>query len=466
VIAPTASSVRAELLARPPRSRYSHTTAPAVLATVSVMVMAVAIPDWSGWSPLLLLLAPATAAWTMRRRSMLVTIYLAQIAVDFGLTGLLLDSEHPPMLVALVVLWTSGLAIGGLLAGTGSAPVTARRWSVPRWPQFLLTAGLIAVSAWLVLTGQLGVQAQLTLGLSTPVGILGALSTTAPVMTVILVVCALASQRGVPAAAALLIAQTTVLSLSGFRGAAASFVVSVACAAAITLPSDSPWRRPRRIALTGATLVAVAVIGFIAAANVKDRVATDLGASSAGTRLFGIEQTLPMLSARLDSGAPLQRAIDLNSDSSVQEAVSWSAQAEAIVPRFLWPDKPVIDYGRQVAASAYGLRHLNTSSTLSTLGDTFINVKVYGVAIVAMLLGFALNKAERMIRNGVGLPTLVIAGVLSVVVVGQEEPLILALVGLVRNTLLASALLLACSATYRIFHSHPFDSRLALPPPE
>ena len=57
-----------------------------------------------------------------------------------------------------------------------------------------------------------------------------------------------------------------------------------------------------------------------------------------------------------------------------------------------------------------------------------------------MLLGVILRMAEREIREGVGLPSLVLAAGLSSLLLLRELPLILAFAGLLRDCLVALVL--------------------------
>jgi hypothetical protein len=265
-----------------------------------------------------------------------------------------------------------------------------------------------------------------------------------------LLMTALRSEHGVYVAAVLAVLEAVVLSLSGFRGATAVFVIAVILVAALTLPKGSPWRRPHRVSIVATVLALVAVVGFIVGANVRSGIAAGLGVSSQGTQLFSADQALPIVATRLDLGAALQTAIQYQDDPSLNEALSWSSQVQAFIPRFLWPDKPIIDFGQQVSVTVYGLQPGQSSSTISTIGDTLVNFKIPGVVVVPFVLGLALSLVERRIRKGVGLPSLVLAAGLSYAIVGQEAPLIVTVAGLIRNLLVAAILWGTSQALYRV----------------
>ena len=419
---------------------------PMMALGAAVMVAALALPNSSAWAPFLMLAIPLVAAWTVRRTSILASLALAQVSIYYGLTWLILQKEPQPVVVALVVGWASGLAIGALTVRREPAAVVRRVWTPARWPHFVLATSIVALEAALVTSGNLGIGAQLAMGVSTPTGILGILSTVGPLITLMLLITTLGAGQKVAAAFVLVLVQDGVLAMSGFRGAPIIFLISMFAAAALTLPLDSKWRRPWRVAVAGAVLVGVGLMTFSVAATIKDRVATDMGVSSSGTQLFGWSEAPAYISNRLDLGPPLSRAVEMQDDSSVATAVSWVFQIQALIPRTLWPDKPTIDYGQRISAAVYGQSQGQSSSTITTIGDTLVNFSMLGVGIAAVLLGLLLSLAERRIRTGMGLPTLALAAGLSGAIVGQESALILIASGLIRNVLVASVLWLACQA--------------------
>jgi hypothetical protein len=422
----------------------------AAVMLVLAALVPLAITSTAGLSGTLLFGVPALAAWLVRRRSLLVAAYLAQMAVYFGLTSLTLGEDRPPQLVAIVVLWAFGAAAGAFIGRGAAAARMDWDWAPPRWPHFALTVGLIAVQASLTLSGGVGFGAQLTLGLSTPEGLPGTLATAGPVVSIMLLITALGSQRRVSGAAVLAALEATVLSLSGFRGAADLFIMAIVIAGALTLPRSSPWRGSRRVIVVASILAAFAVATFIVGANVRNATATQLGLSSQGTQLISLDQALPAVTTRLDLGVPLQKAIQFQDSLSVQEAVSWTFQVEALIPRFFWPDKPVIDYGQRVSVAVYGYQYGQTSSTITSIGDTLVNFKIPGMIIASVLLGFVLSLGERRVRSSVGLASLVLAATLSYAAVGgQESPLIIAVAGALRNLMVAAVLWAVCNAVWR-----------------
>src|SRR5205085_1190179 len=138
-----------------------------------------------------LIVGPVALALVVRRKSVLVTFLLIQGAAYYGFTSVVLGESRSLVLVVIVALWCVGLAIGAL-AGRGSRVTQHDRiWPVPSWPHIVLSAGMIAIQLSLVISEAAGYRAQLTLGLTTPVGVLGILTSAAPVVMLMLILAAL-----------------------------------------------------------------------------------------------------------------------------------------------------------------------------------------------------------------------------------------------------------------------------------
>jgi hypothetical protein len=468
---PATPGTPAQRGASPQASPPGDATPPGHTATIAAVLVVAAItvvaalmtPGWRGWHPVLLL-APAVAGWAIRRTSLLATLYLAQITVYYGLTWLVVGSPGSPTMVALVMLWAAGVLLGAHAVRVPRGhPTPGDRPDPLGWPHFTVAAGLVALQATLALSAKLGVAAQLTGGLSTPTGVLGILITAAPAVTLMLLVTSLNSGRHTAATVVVVITEVVSLALSGFRGSAVLFVIAVFTIAALRLSRLSPWRRPGRVAVGSLALLAVAIVGFIGAANVKSEAATNSGLSSAGTELFGLDEALPTIANRLDLRPALQTAVDLRDDPSAADAVSWTFQLQALVPRALWPNKPIIDYGQRVTAEIYGARNSRSSSTVTTIGDTLINFGAAGVVVAAVLLGALLRVLERLARYGRGPVGLALAASVAVFVVGQEAPLILSIAGLIRNLLVSW--LLWRLATY-LGHTRTGDGHRTITAPD
>ena len=435
------SGLEAATLLPGTRAKPSNTQVLVVLIAIALICLTTAVPDMRAWQPLMMLLIPATAAWTIRRQSLLVALYLLQVSIYYGLTGLLLGHERPPELVALVILWSAGVTLGGWLVRAKSRDqrtrmVTRRIWRPATWLQFILSCLLLGIHALLVFTGQLGYQAQLTLGQSTPTGTLGTLATATPIIILLFLVNALGSGLWIVPAVALALGEAIVFSVSGVRGAGVAFFIEVAILAALVLPVDSPWRRPRRVVIVGPVLASLVVFIFIAAAGVKNTASSEFRGSVQDSSLSNLDVIL----TRLDYGKPLEEAIVNSNNYGVQQAVNWSDQLTAGLPRFLWPEKPVVDYGQKVSVAVYGLKYGESSSFITIIGDTFVNLGTLGVAVGSVMLGLLLSALERRVRAGTGLPTFVLAAALAYSIMNSEATLIFFAITLIRTILVSAAL--------------------------
>jgi hypothetical protein len=421
-----------------------------------------ALPEWRAWTTVLLVAVPLLLAVTLARISVLSTAYLLEMSFYFGITSLTLGSSWDPRLVSLVLAWALALGVG-TLAATSHVPYcerVTRSWQVLGWPHFSLAVGLIALSAYLSLNERAGYAAQVTLGRSTPTGILGSLFSVAPIITLIVLFNSIGSGRRVRSAVGLAFVQIVVLALSGFRGAAGVFIVSIVVGGALTLPHDSPWRSRSRLSVMAPTLVLLTVVTFIVGAEVKNAAANRAGVSSAGTQLFSRNNAIKNTATRLELASYLETGIEHRGEENAVKAVSWETQLRAGIPRFLWPGKPDVDYGEKVSASIYGLDYGRSSSTVTTIGDCFLNFGRLGILVAGLLLGYAFRRIHVTVLRGRGAPSLLLGVVATYSFAGQESPLVLSLVETVRVWLIAGALWAATTLIARLGSSrHPSGTR-------
>lgn len=391
------------------------------------------------WTPPLLAVLPLAAAWAVRRRSLITSIYLAQLAVYFGISPLIVGSDWGRVSAALVVVWTAAVTLGTLAVSRKPIQDTPRVWHPPGVPHFAVGVLLLVVQAALTLSSRSGYRAQITTGQTTPTGLAGFLSTISPTIAILILITAVSSRRRVALAVALNGAQGLVLALSGFRGIGFSFILAVAYVAATLLPKDSPWRRQRLIVVVP-TLIALIVVTFVIGARVKNQAANEQHVTNSGTQLFGLRDAARQVATRLDYGYELSHAVAFAEDHNLREAVKLQQQLQAGIPRFLWPGKPPVDYGQQVSVAAYGLRYGQSSSFLTDVGDQYVNFKTPGVVIGGFILGLALCAAERGFRKGRGLPSVVFGAALGYNALTGQATIILTTVALVRAFAIATIL--------------------------
>lgn len=410
-------------------------------ALAAPLIVAVLIPDWSGWTTPLLLIVPGLLTLVVARSSLISAGHLFQITLYFGAASLILGSHWEPRLVSAVLAWSLAVAVGTLLGRP-----TVRRKSPasrlgPRWPHYALCGGLIGLSAFLTLSAKTGYAAQIASGLSTPTGILGTLAVASPIITLTLLLSSIGSGGRSRLAIGLAVMQLIVLGLSGFRGAGAVLILSIILGAGLTLPHLSNWRGKSRLFVLLPVLLIITIFTIVLGASIKNTAAAELGVSSSGTRLFTVDNASTTIASRLQLGSSLDTAIKYRDVAKAKDAVSWEDQLRAAVPRLLWPDKPVVDYGQRVSVAMYGLTYGQSSSTVTTIGDSLLNFGLGGVAFAGLLAGLALSKIEARVRWATKRLSVLLVAVLVYSVVGSpEQPLVLIIIGVLRNILVCGAL--------------------------
>jgi hypothetical protein len=413
------------------------------------MWVPVLVPDWRGWAQPLLLLVPAALAALVWRVSRTTAVYLSQTAIYFGLTSWILGNTVSAVAVSTVMAWSWAIAAGAFF---GSVRPARRRPTAltahPAWPHVTLVVSFQAIQAYLVLTGQSGYAAQLASGMLNPMGMLGALSAASPVITLVLVFACLATGRMTGLAIALAITEAGILTASGLRGAGIVFVFAVLIGSLVVLPQDSPWRRPKRLLATGLAALVLAGTMFTLAAAVKNQAAEEAGLVSSGSQLVTADNVVESVTARMDLSSYLERGIQYRDVEIALDAISLDDQARAAIPRFLWPEKPQVDYGHRVASVFFGATSDRTSSTITTVGDTILNLGAF-MPLAAMAFGAAFCLLERMVRGGGSGFTYVVAAVLAYNLVGQEPPLISLLIDALRDLLVVASIWLVCDVIAR-----------------
>jgi hypothetical protein len=116
-------------------------------------------------------------------------------------------------------------------------------------------------------------------------------------------------------------------------------------------------------------------------------------------------------------------------------------QLEILVPRPLWPDKPIFNYGEQVSSAIYGIpASYKTASTITWLGDLYLNDGPWGILVSGIILGSLLR---RVLRRAVRGSTLMIVVTVPLVTAlfNAESTIILGIAGMLQTVIL---LTLAC----------------------
>lgn len=195
-----------------------------------------------------------------------------------------------------------------------------------------------------------------------------------------------ASRYGRVLLASLIFIQAGVSTFSGFRGPATELLISTATAYLIIHPS---YLRQRRRWLARWLLIILVVgipLTLVAGAHRQEQ-ATAVGHGN--TTALSLSRLPGTVVKRFDEMSALSAG--LNADGpTAKRAVRMDHQFEILVPRVLWPGKPVFNYGEQVSVAIYGVpASYYTSSTVTWLGDLYLNgglpaVLVAGVVLAAM----------------------------------------------------------------------------------
>jgi hypothetical protein len=348
----------------------------------------------------IILLAIAWAA----RQSVIVGVYAAVAFLHFCLAPILLarsgqpENTDPPW---LVVVWVVAIAAGASFMSRVESPhvdtVDIRR---PSLADKLLASGVVGIQIYLVSSGRLGFGAQLATGLTTPTGWLGDISTAAPCMVLLLLVRLLSSGRRYDTwTYLLLVIECLALIATGFRGSGINFAVSVAVGLLVFL-RDRIHRIGlfRGLTLAIAASVAIVVI-FNATASVKHNAAVNAQMSSQGTDIWTSGTLMFNLGTRLNLVDPLEAGVAYSESHAIGD-LGWGTQLATVVPRALFPNKQTSNWGQSVTSEVFGQPKTKSSSTISTLGDIYLNGGYAGVVIIGLLLGYGLSRLEGRLRRG------------------------------------------------------------------
>lgn len=395
--------------------------------------------------------------------SHIVAWHLAQLSVLFGLPTLLSPPDSGNG-IAVVGGWALAVTAGAHLATPLARrnPPRASYWPRLSWRHVLVGFVLAGVQFSVAYSGRSGIAAQLESGVSSASGVEGLLSSVSGAWAVaVLVSSAIAGGRILTGGVILFITQVFALAQSGFRGHSVSLIIATGVSLSVLLPPGHRWKQRQGILKLALSGTALSLGGFWFAAIVKNRIALTFGLSSAGTQLPNTNWREYLLT-RIDLMDPLGVALASSGSASVRDAVSWSHNAVAFLPRFLYPDKPTISYGQDIAREVFGLRG-NTSSTITFLGDIYLNAGVVGVCAIALLLGFGLRKLELHARFAVSSTALLCVVAASFAITSPEASPMLLVVEATRTVLLTLPLWSALSV-WSWGKEHATAARSAPPP--
>jgi len=414
-----------------------------LLISAAIAVIAVKSSASRDTSEVIFLVSLIFAYAGSRTTSPVLRVYVVFVALWFFLPSLFgLDTGQPQLtqVYLIVALW--------LFAWTGGQLVFDRLDHVAseaKQPGYLrdreALIGLMAIGsvAMLIQAKQIaeGIRAY-TLQISgvTDTSLSGDIATTAgPALIAAFIIAQRSSSRRVKTIILLLmVIEAIFLTQNGFRSSAVDFEAAGFIAyIAVYPPSTSRARR----ALAGWLLIAV-VLGLpllLIASNIRQT--AQFGTSRNSLTFASLPQAI---SGRLDETANLGQALGpLNPQA--RSVVAMTHQLEILVPRPLWPDKPIFNYGEQVSSAIYGIpASYKTASTITWLGDLYLNDGPWGILVSGIILGSLLR---RVLRRAVRGSTLMIVVTVPLVTAlfNAESTIILGIAGMLQTVIL---LTLAC----------------------
>ncbi|MFN2607557.1 MAG: hypothetical protein ABR511_06620 [Acidimicrobiales bacterium] len=411
----------------------------------SALAAAVAVATWPPVRlPLLalaLLIAAMVLAVTGSATPWLVVPYVGLAGFGFLVAPLL--NSHPLAAMAqpwaLVALWFLAWAAGEYLT---DAAVGGRRRMPPdrvesRRDYPVLAVLLAAVASFLV---QLALLRQSSIGYGAQVQGLSSTGTSTVVGSVAPIAIATAylmariggQHRYRLLTGVLVGAEALALATTGFRGSGPLFLITVWLTRKRWQPD---WRFDTRTATRWILAVIAITALFSFGASRRAQVANLLGRSSAGTQAADLSSLPRVIINRFDFYPSVAPAFSRASSPPAKAAVSPRSELVAFVPRLLWPGKPTIDYGHQVAQAFFDIpATYRTSSSITWLGDLFVQGGWAAPLVVAVALGACIQRqvgpARRPSVLRIGVYFLVVQALLTL-----DSPLLISAAASLRTLL-------------------------------
>jgi hypothetical protein len=277
-------------------------------------------------------------------------------------------------------------------------------------PWLLYAAGTVARAAELVTTGRLGYTGDVSSAVSTASSygqVLAVLASCAPLgVATAALRCFRERARNARLTLAVLLAAELVYAV-----VSAEKQNYCVLALALIIPLAVARRRvPRALTVAAAALFLAIIVPFTAAYRDAARGTQPLTAAQAATAAPGIlRQEITSVSGLVSTTSAsasylLQRDQDIDGPAVIMQRTPsqipysspvqlLAAPAYALVPRALWPGKPILATGYQFGQLYYGLPPGTfTSSTITPAGDLYRHggwiVVIAGMAVLGWLMGF------------------------------------------------------------------------------
>ncbi len=381
-----------------------------------------------------------------RSGSIGLTVYLIYIFVWFYLAPLVgsvfpsvsphLTSSELGLVWLTVSVWLLGWTAGHLLVRQQlhNPPSTAGRLSPRDAGTGLITVGTVALLVEIVgaAGGQSAYATQIAGGSNTGVASIVASLAVPALVTGFVLLWPHANQRTRAFLVIAILLQAGVSSLNGFRGPAIEFLVGLGVAYLVVHPTHL-HHRLRSLVLALLVILIIGIPLTLFASVQRQNQATSAGtgnhqslslASLPGTTIRRFDEA-PALAAGLGASGP-----------AVKQTVAMSSQFELFIPRSLWPNKPIFNYGEQISTTVYGLpASYHTSSTITWLGDLYLNGGLVFVLLSGLALAAVVQFTFERAAKGRTL-TILIAVLLLQVLFSAESPLVFSLAGAFRSFIL------------------------------
>jgi hypothetical protein len=372
-------------------------------------------------------------------------VYVVFVALWFVLPpflGLSADQNQLNRIWVIVAIWLLSWTGGQLLLGYSDRPThTPERegWISREDAVIGLTAiGLVAMAIQMlqIVHGATAYTQQVS-GITDTSISGGTANLAGPALVAAFIMSKRVSPRSTKVVLALLIGiEALLLTQNGFRAAAVNFLFGGLLAyIAVNPPSTNVERRA--IARWFAVLILVGIPLILIGSSVRQ-------SAQAKSAYGGIGHTITLVSlphnilTRWDETSNLAQSL-VPLGPQAHSAVSVTHQFEDFVPRPLWPGKPIFDYGEQVSTAIYGLpASYHTSSTVTWLGDLYLNGGPWLILASGVVLGAAVRRAlQRATRNNT-LSTIFTVSLVSALF-DPENPIVLAVAGIARTVIFLSA---------------------------
>jgi hypothetical protein len=410
------------------------------LAFIAMLAASGAAPGWA------LVGSLACVAVVRKSLSPLVLSYIAYVLLSLVIAPRFGDNSVQGVETAEIfaALWIVTASLGGALTRLRkprSAALRTRPIEQSVTPALAVSVVSLVTTYALLSANSFGVAGQYATGVSGG-GYLGLLAAAGPPSAAGALLTLLgrpsAARRALVVSAGLVVLEAVSLATSGFRGAAPLYII------AVLLCSVGVWGPSKNHSVDKRVFASVLVIGFVTGVYVLGVSVRENAIASAGLKgsaALSISNILPTVIQRFDESRYIDSAQEFRNDPAALAAVSFRNQVAAIVPRALFPDKGIVDYGQQVGIAIYGEpTSTRNSSTVTTFGDALINLGLVGAVIFLAVYVFAFDLTDRKLRSVGTLPTLSVRVVIVGAALDLEAPAVLNVIGMVRISLMMVAM--------------------------